>query len=751
MDIKFKNKNRQGKGFTIVELVIVIAVIGILSAILIPTFVGLVNKASVSADVMTVKNINTQLKISEETNGKPETFSQMLSAASEAGYDVNKLNPTTDGYSIVWDMSQNLLFLYDKDGNLADNQAETPSENKSDLWSMTTETPAENLAENSIAGNVYLNNNSVESVTVSYGIEVSGETDVNFTTSNSGTYNVVLNGGNLTVNAGNATVNSYGAKNQVTVTAVDMNNSYHEFGTVNGNVYLKKGHLSIENNSHVYAVVITASSVNDVMVDVKNASSVETGVAATSSEVASALANNSNFNIPADKQVTEVVDSETASKYAGGFGTEISPYLIADESQFNSITYISSKLQYFKLINDINFTKYNGTGDYYIVNRFKGVLDGDGHSITLPLNPTADTIWNALFNNTYYGTILKNLNVYYTGFDSLNENSQSWINLVSNTKGSTTFENINLYNANNTILKIKGNNYGLLASYAWDTTNGSCSNNVINCNNYANMVSTAVKTGVWFGGFDTSAVTTFTNVNNYAQINGNAIGYFFGNESYLEGSFKNYTLDEIKSHIVITDCYNYGVITTTSGNRAHYIGSPSVDYSEAYTQWEEELDKVFNKTATASFTKLTHSEDFTASVDENGIISINKPQNEKIAIYKIVYNTMYKSSVNDAHGSFALTLNFDQQTNYKAKFDNISGNETLESEGYTVISSVSASESSNGFAYSICSKEGESTIYYVFNNIVIPNCESPTLANSSVTITVYAYDVNGNIVDYVRV
>lgn len=41
-------KNRK-KGFTVVELVIVIAVIAILSAILIPTFVGLTNKANDAA------------------------------------------------------------------------------------------------------------------------------------------------------------------------------------------------------------------------------------------------------------------------------------------------------------------------------------------------------------------------------------------------------------------------------------------------------------------------------------------------------------------------------------------------------------------------------------------------------------------------------------------------------------------------------------------------------------------------------
>ena len=41
-------KRNNKKGFTIVELVVVIAVIAILSAVLIPTFAGVIRKANVS-------------------------------------------------------------------------------------------------------------------------------------------------------------------------------------------------------------------------------------------------------------------------------------------------------------------------------------------------------------------------------------------------------------------------------------------------------------------------------------------------------------------------------------------------------------------------------------------------------------------------------------------------------------------------------------------------------------------------------
>ena len=53
-------KKLNKKGFTITELVIVISVIAILSAVMIPTFSGLVNKSKDSAAVQGAKNAYTQ-------------------------------------------------------------------------------------------------------------------------------------------------------------------------------------------------------------------------------------------------------------------------------------------------------------------------------------------------------------------------------------------------------------------------------------------------------------------------------------------------------------------------------------------------------------------------------------------------------------------------------------------------------------------------------------------------------------------
>ena len=63
---------RNKKGFTIVELVIVIAVIAILAAVLIPTFTTLVDRAKRTADLQECKSAYTQMLTQEEYFGSKE-------------------------------------------------------------------------------------------------------------------------------------------------------------------------------------------------------------------------------------------------------------------------------------------------------------------------------------------------------------------------------------------------------------------------------------------------------------------------------------------------------------------------------------------------------------------------------------------------------------------------------------------------------------------------------------------------------
>ncbi len=67
-------KKTRKKGFTIVELVIVIAVIAILAAVLIPTFSGVIENARKSAAQSEAKNVWTQYCVKNAETGF-DTFS----------------------------------------------------------------------------------------------------------------------------------------------------------------------------------------------------------------------------------------------------------------------------------------------------------------------------------------------------------------------------------------------------------------------------------------------------------------------------------------------------------------------------------------------------------------------------------------------------------------------------------------------------------------------------------------------------
>ena len=103
--------NSKKKGFTIVELVIVIAVIAVLAAVLIPTFSNLVKKANMSADQQAVRQMNTALAI--ET--RAEDIEGAVALLDKAGYNAfESLSPVSKGYNFYWVASNNTIVLVDE-------------------------------------------------------------------------------------------------------------------------------------------------------------------------------------------------------------------------------------------------------------------------------------------------------------------------------------------------------------------------------------------------------------------------------------------------------------------------------------------------------------------------------------------------------------------------------------------------------------------------------------------------------------
>ena len=104
-------KLKKKKGFTIVELVIVVAVIAILAAVLIPTFSNLIKKANLSSDQVAVRNMNNALAMDEAVNGKPVDLLDAMKRMQENGYDFDSYKPLTEGYRFFWNSEANKVVL----------------------------------------------------------------------------------------------------------------------------------------------------------------------------------------------------------------------------------------------------------------------------------------------------------------------------------------------------------------------------------------------------------------------------------------------------------------------------------------------------------------------------------------------------------------------------------------------------------------------------------------------------------------
>ena len=109
-----KPNNKQRKGFTIVELVIVIAVVAVLAGVMIPTFGGIIETANRSADTQLVAQINTILFVEDMLNGDGNDAVEIQNIVRENGLE---LKTKTKGLYIWYDTANKKAVLAGLDAN----------------------------------------------------------------------------------------------------------------------------------------------------------------------------------------------------------------------------------------------------------------------------------------------------------------------------------------------------------------------------------------------------------------------------------------------------------------------------------------------------------------------------------------------------------------------------------------------------------------------------------------------------------
>lgn len=653
--------NKTKKGFTIVELVIVIAVIAILAAVLIPTFSNLINKANESADTMLVKNLNTALSVDVE---KHTTMSAALEKALfNGGYDVATITTKNKGTKILWD-SKNDCFVYvDKNGKVQYIPESTKGAGfeKAKDWELfeICKTMPENLANQKYS--IYLLDNEYAQPVEVNGIGFDAGNNVNipkvtYERASGDTRDIVLYTNSVSttveVNAPSDNVTHYGVAGNVSILAV-KGSSYHEAGKIIGTLTVESGHVQVESGAEVASIIAATKSQGNTAttaptVTASNGATVGTVVVNDASAVITVqsgatvaeVAPGTGVTLDTTK-VTGITPSETAidtanaSKFAGGLGTEASPYLIANAEQLFNIGDFANIITNFKLINDITVTS-NAIGEKdFISDSFVGTLDGDNHSITF--------VDNIIFFAKYSGLqITASGNyitpTYYQNLTIYNKTGEAGVAIVYQSYYSY-FKNVNFgdpsvsseYELNHTT-----NNQGGYIAFCWNYGIFE------NCTNYYNHVSSMEDVGIspFIAGYGDNNSTTkgsktsvqFINCVNYGTITGAHVGLFVANDQLMD----NWKMFKV------VNCANYGSLIgyKTSG----IVGRAS---SNVYKNSND-----YAVTGLASTVKIVKDATLALATNEDGYLVITKATSVSTVYYSISYTVYAAHYEKNAEGEF---------------------------------------------------------------------------------------------------
>ena len=709
------NRNSK-KGFTIVELIIVIAVIAVLAAVLIPTFSNLIQKANEAKDTALVSNLNKAVAMD---NGSKETVYDVLKVAEDiAGINVAKINAAANSNEILWD-STNKCFVYSVNGEIKyipDTKTKDVAGDY-DYWKLSSN--QEDIAKGQYS--IYWTGANLAEVEAATGFDAGDAeiAEVKYDRQNESVGRKVTirtNGGKLTVNAPQDTVAHYGKASGVQITAV-YDKSYHEHGEVVGDIVITKGRIELAATAQVGTVLVASESIGAVKVDVVSGAQVGTVAPTTDAAQEDVKASNT---IPTESKVETKVEAN--SDFAGGLGTERSPYLIANGTQFANINKLSSEILggktfYFKQVADISI-------DGSVVN-FAGEYDGNNFKLTYDSKSQrgCDYIFVRMKGHSEF----RNINVVMGKVAVSLLKEADWGTSYGATFENLTFASTSAYAYANTP------NFGFVVVEALYTGgNGTPVYNFANITNNVNLQNDGTCTGFIVGSgpcFYVKTTMNYTDCVNNGEINGNNVGFLYGNSAYIE------TMAESESVINVKNCKNNSILMSNVESGKHSSFAPALD----------DLNDKFEASVGGSFVTNSYFAGKTIVINQEGTnFTINTGDNS--VEYKLAFNVgaIYStkngnawtdddvatigaddSTFNVSNGNkYFVELSIDtQKTGALSKTFKAYDKRTAEKNGFTNLTFESE--------YVIV-VDGDTT-YLIFDT------EADCYINSSISLNVYAY------------
>ena len=562
------NRNSK-KGFTIVELIIVIAVIAVLAAVLIPTFSNLIQKANEAKDTALVSNLNKAVAMD---NGSKETVYDVLKVAEDiAGINVAKINAAANSNEILWD-STNKCFVYSVNGEIKyipDSKTKDVAGDY-DYWKLSSN--QEDVKANKYS--IYWTGAALSEITATTGFDAGDAeiAEVKYDRQNESVGRKVTirtNGGKLTVNAPQDTVAHYGKASGVQITAV-YGNSYHEYGEVVGDIVITKGRIELAATAQVGTVLVASEKANDVKVDV--VSGAQVGTVAPTTDAAKADVTNST-SIPTESKQTEIVPEN--KDFAGGLGTERSPYLIATAEQFAAIsnyqTEMVTKALSFSIVKDIDLNSIQ-FGKKYVSYVFNGTLNGNNHKIYTG-NELSYLFYSTIGHTTYKDFTLSlndkltrvTVRQAATSETERTELLYENVDLTSATKNKYDMGSDNsAYYANSTfcsaiILAVENEKIVVKSNGFW-TQNQYVT--ISNCDVDVDFTMTGNRAAVFCGGQVYSMHIAIKDCSYSGNFYGANPGLVFANQAYCEG-------EALVGSIELTNVKLFGKLICLKANAAH--------------------------------------------------------------------------------------------------------------------------------------------------------------------------------------
>lgn len=172
-DITKKRSDRK-RGFTVLELVIIIAIIAILAAVAIPTFSSIVKRANISAKTQNAENINKIFSVFEITDGRPSYMHEAICVLDQNGFSADDFIEEK-GLLLIWDRSTNRVAVIDTDFNeIFTHNGEPIDDDRVNLWQVVDNIPEVTSTS------LYINDSFSESIVkVSTGVDLGSNTTVN--------------------------------------------------------------------------------------------------------------------------------------------------------------------------------------------------------------------------------------------------------------------------------------------------------------------------------------------------------------------------------------------------------------------------------------------------------------------------------------------------------------------------------------------------------------------------------------------